>query len=118
MAVSNAPDLSWLADAPMFIDSQQIGAFYDAVVGPAFRAVQMEVSAGQNEQMERSAGGSLNAGLSAVFPWLKFDAAAEAQRTRTRGRQEGQNIVLQPIESAARQLVQLTWSTSRTASAW
>ena len=68
----------------------------------------MEVSAGQNEQMERSAGGSLNAGLSAVFPWLKFDAAAEAQRIRTRGRQEGQNIVLQPIESAARQLVQLS----------
>jgi hypothetical protein len=56
MTVSNAPDLSWLADAPMFIDSQQIDAFYDAVVGPAFRAVQMEVSAGQTEQLERSAG--------------------------------------------------------------
>jgi hypothetical protein len=24
------PDLSWLADAPVFIDGQQIGAFYDA----------------------------------------------------------------------------------------
>jgi hypothetical protein len=108
MAVSNVPDLSWLADAPMFIDSPQIGAFYDAVVGPAFRAVQMEISAGQTDQTERSAGGSLNAGLSTLFPWLKFDASAEAQRTRTRGRQEGQNIVLQPIESAARQLVQLS----------
>jgi hypothetical protein len=35
---SNEPDLSWLADSPMFIDGQQIGAFYDAVVGPAFRS--------------------------------------------------------------------------------
>jgi hypothetical protein len=35
MPVSGSePDLSWLADAPVFIDGQQIGAFYDAVVGP------------------------------------------------------------------------------------
>jgi hypothetical protein len=108
MPASNAPDLSWLADAPMFIDSEQIGAFYDAVVGPALRAVQMEVSEGQTKQMERSAGSSLNAGLSALFPWLKIDAGVEAKRTRTSGRQEGQSIVLQPIESAARRLVQLS----------
>src|SRR5262245_4706162 len=109
MAISsNGPDLSWLADAPVFIDSQQIGAFYHAVVGPAFRAVQLQVSAGQSEQLERSAGGSLNAGLSTLFPWLKIDASAEAQATRSRGRQESQNIVLEPIESAASQLVQLS----------
>lgn len=41
------PDLSWLADAPVFIDGQQIGAFYDAVVGREFRAVQLQLSAGQ-----------------------------------------------------------------------
>jgi hypothetical protein len=68
----------------------------------------MEVSAEQTEQSERSAGGSLNAGLSALFPWLKIDAGVEAERTRTSSRQEGQNIVLQPIESAARRLVQLS----------
>jgi hypothetical protein len=39
------PDLSWLADSPVFIDSQQVGAFYDAVVGPAFRAVELQVTA-------------------------------------------------------------------------
>ena len=100
--------LSWLADAPIFIDSQQIDAFYDAVVGPAFRTVQLEFSQAQTEQLERSSGASLNAGLSALFPWLKADADAEAHRTRSRGRQEGQNIVLQPIESAARQLVKLS----------
>lgn len=60
MAIGSAPHLSWPADASLFIDSQQVAAFYDAVVGPAFRTVQTEVSAGQTEQMERSAGGSLN----------------------------------------------------------
>jgi hypothetical protein len=62
------PDLSWLADAPVFIDGQQIGAFYDAVVGGEFRATQLQLSAAQAEQLERSAGGSVNAGSSALFP--------------------------------------------------
>jgi hypothetical protein len=55
------PDLSWLADAPVFIDGQQFGAFYDAVVGRDFKAVQLQLSADQTEQLERSAGGSINA---------------------------------------------------------
>ena len=46
-ASTSAPDLSWLADSPMFIDGQQIGAFYDAVVGPAFRTVELQITAGQ-----------------------------------------------------------------------
>ena len=109
MPVSDSvPDLSWLADSPVFIDGQQIGAFYDAVVGPAFRTVELQVSASQTEQLEKSAGGRLNAGLSALFPWLKIDADMEARRAATRGRQDGQSIILQPIESAARQLVQLS----------
>jgi hypothetical protein len=53
---SNVPDLSWLADAPVFIDNQQVSAFYDAVVGPAFRTVQLQISSGHNEQLEKSAG--------------------------------------------------------------
>jgi hypothetical protein len=100
--------LSWLADAPMFIDSQQIDAFYDVVVGPAFRTVQLELSASHSEQLEKSSTASLSAGLSALFPWLKVDAGLDISRTRSKGRQEGQAIVLQPIESAARQLVKLS----------
>ena len=41
----SVPDLSWLADSPVFIDAQQVGAFYDAVVGPAFGTVELQVSA-------------------------------------------------------------------------
>jgi hypothetical protein len=51
----NIPDLSWLADAPVFIDGQQLGAFYDAVVGPAFRTVELQISTSQAEQREKSA---------------------------------------------------------------
>jgi hypothetical protein len=107
-AGSGVPDLSWLADAPAFIDGQQIGAFYDAVVGPAFRTVQLQVTASQAEQVERSAGGSLSGSLSSLFPWLKVNASADVQRTRSKSRQGDQSIVLQPIESAARQLVHLS----------
>ncbi|MBO0803895.1 MAG: hypothetical protein J2P25_12575 [Nocardiopsaceae bacterium] len=100
MAVSGTePDLSWLADAPVFIDGRQIGAFYDAVVGREFRTVQVQLSAGQAEQLERSAGGSVNGGSSALFAWLRIDAGAEARRTRSRGRQAGQSIALEPVES-------------------
>ena len=108
MEASGVPNLSWLADAPVFIDSQQIGAFYDAVVGPAFKTVQLQVTASQTEQLEKSSGGSLSAGLPALFPWLKGEASATAQRTRSRGSQEGRGLVLEPIETAARQLVQLS----------
>jgi hypothetical protein len=69
MPVNNSePDLSWLADAPIFIDGQQIGMFHDAVVGREFRTVQLQLSASQTEQLEKSAGGSVNAGLSPLFP--------------------------------------------------
>ncbi len=109
MAFSDSvPDLSWLADSPMFIDGQQIGAFYDAVVGPAFRTVELQISTSQTEQQEKSAGARLGAGLSALFPWLKVDAGVDARRVATSGRQEGDSIVLQPVESAARQLVELS----------
>ncbi len=107
-ANDSVPDLSWLADSPMFIDGQQIGAFYDAVVGPAFRTIELQISADWTEQAEKTAGGRTSAGLSALFPWLKVQAEVEASRTMIRGQQEGHSIVLQPIESAARQLVQLS----------
>lgn len=92
----------------MFIDGQQIGAFYDAVVGPAFRTVELQISAGRTLQAEKTAGGRTTAGLSALFPWLQAEAEVEASRTTVRGKQDGQSIVLQPVESAARQLVQLS----------
>ncbi len=107
-ASDGTSDLSWLADSPVFIDTQQISAFYDAVVGPAFRTVELQISAGRTGQLEKSFGGRLSAGLPALFPWLKLDAEVDAGRVSTRSRQEGSNIILQPVESAARELVELS----------
>ncbi len=107
-ARDSMPDLSWLADSPIFIDSQQISAFYDAVVGPAFRTVELQISEGRTGQLEKSASARLGVGLPALFPWLKLDADVDAGRVTTSGRQEGSNIILQPVESAARQLVELS----------
>jgi hypothetical protein len=107
-ASTSAPDLSWLADSPMFIDSQQIGAFYDAVVGPAFRTVELQITASRTEQAQKTGGGSAIAGLSSLFPWLKAEAQIEGSRTAMHEQQDGQSIVLRPVESAARQLVQLS----------
>ena len=91
LARDSMPDLSWLADSPMFIDSQQISAFYDAVVGPAFRTVELQISEGQTGQPEKSVGARLGAGLPALFPWLKLNAdvdAAKGDHKRSAGGQQ------------------------------
>lgn len=100
--------LPWLADAPMFIDSSQVAAFYDAVVRPAFHTVKLEISKERIEQLEKSFGARLGVTLPAWFPWLKFEAGAEAGRTRKAGQQEAESITLEPVDSAARQLVELS----------
>jgi hypothetical protein len=107
-ASNSAPDLAWLADSPIFIDSHQISAFYDAVVGPAFRTVELQISAGQSGQLEKSTGFRLGAGLGTLFPWLKLDADVDTGKVATSGRQEGSNLILQPVESSARHLVELS----------
>ena len=96
-ASTSAPDLSWLADSPMFIDGQQIGAFYDAVVGPAFRTVELQITAGRTEQAQKTGSGSATAGLTSLFPWLKAEAQVQASRTAIREQQDGHSIVLQPV---------------------
>ena len=100
--------LPWLADSPLFIDGPQVGAFYDAVVRPAFRTVRLEISKERIEQLEKSFGARLSVRLPAWFPWLTFGAAAQADRTRTTGEQEAESITLEPVESPSRQLVELS----------
>lgn len=77
ISTSRGPDLSWLADAPVFIDSQQIGAFYDAVVGPAFKTAQLQVTASQTEWLTRKTGSA---------PWPREpDSRARTTSARARG---------------------------------
>ena len=51
---------------------------------------------------------TMESGLSALFPWLKAEAGMEARKAATQIRQDGQSITLQPVDNAARQLVQLS----------
>lgn len=99
--------LSWLADAPMFIDNRQVAAFYDAVLRPAFRTVQWELSAERGEQMEKSFGVNGKAQVTTWFPWLKVEGGGETKRAKTVGAAESSGVVLQPVETAPRQLVEL-----------
>lgn len=46
--------------------------------------------------------------MSALFPWLKIDAGAEAGRAAARARRDGQSVTLQPVDGAARQLARLS----------
>jgi len=91
----------------MFIDGAQVTAFYDAVLRPAFRTVQLELSSERSEQLEKSVGGKFGVQLSTWFPWLKADAGVEAKRAKTTGEGKGESITLQPIETPSRQLVEL-----------
>lgn len=110
MPVSRSePYLSWLADAPVFIDGPQIGTIYDALVPREYKAVQLELSAGQARQLERSVGGSVTAGVPALFPWLKIAGTADANKTTSHGGHEGQSITLEPVESPSMRLVQLAF---------
>jgi hypothetical protein len=99
--------LAWLADAPMFIDGPQVSAFYDAVLRPRYKTIQLELARERGEQFEKSGGGKLGVNLPTWFPWLKFDAEAHGDVAKTDSETEGETITLEPIENPSRQLVEL-----------
>src|ERR1043166_1535986 len=45
-------NLSWLADAPLFIDEDMVARFYDAVVSPATETVEIQVAQTVSRQTE------------------------------------------------------------------
>src|SRR5829696_9900460 len=63
--------IGWLADAPFFIDEQQISSFYDAVVRPDGEQgdTQLEFTAKKAEQVIRTmnAKGGMSLGLGWIF---------------------------------------------------
>jgi hypothetical protein len=106
-AGSEAIWLPWLADAPMFIDGKQVADFYDAVLRPSFKTVQLEIAQERLQQLQKSLGGHVGVKLPTWFPWLSFDVGGEAARENTTSDTESQKITLEPIENASRQLVEI-----------
>jgi hypothetical protein len=111
---------AWLADAPLFIDREQLGRLYDAVVRPLVEHGEVAVTFGKETTSTLGMSGEGSAGVefspgellelvSKYLPSLKakvegkgaveFNKEAHDQETRT--------ITLRPIKTPQRQLLQL-----------
>ncbi|WP_316191871.1 MULTISPECIES: hypothetical protein [unclassified Bradyrhizobium] len=106
--------LMWVKDAPLFIDSKNLGEFYDAVVRPPYEedsAVTFKVSESQKKELEKKFGGK--AGLH-VPSWLSLifsggvDVSGEVKSGNSAGTGSETTFTLKPISSPHRRLEQLT----------
>jgi hypothetical protein len=108
--------LAWLADAPLFIDRDQVSGFYDAVVRPEGRqgktVISLERYEGQTTKLEGSVEGEISVSklITTLLPFLdvKAKVSAGAGHERAGSETRGETIELHPIETPQRQLVQLT----------
>ena len=108
--------LAWLADAPMFIDEDQVRAFYDAVVRPEGQHGKVTLSLERYRESKSELTGAVEGEvaisklLTTLLPFLdvKAKASAEGKLGFLRSKKEVQSIELYPIDTPQRQLVQLT----------
>jgi len=107
-------DLGWLADAPLFIDSDLVERFYDAVVKP--ETLQGETTLEITEETIRRLEGKLNLGadmtpsgflslIKGIFPSIKGSVDIEGSHEQSRAATS--TITLHPIHTPQRQLIQL-----------
>jgi hypothetical protein len=102
MAEELPEQLLWLADAPMFIDSKQVDAFYDAVVRPDYEGISIQESDALNTTT--TFGGKVTVG--AAIPWF-VKAEGELAGEEQMERQRGQQRTLTPVSNAYRHLLAL-----------
>jgi hypothetical protein len=94
-------ELLWLLDAPMFIDEQQVEAFYDAVLRPDYEGTSLTLSDALTEGKAKV--GELAIG--SAIPWLK--AEARGSLTGTSSHEVGQEATLGVISNPFRHLLAL-----------
>ncbi|WP_155948733.1 hypothetical protein [Mycobacterium sp. URHB0044] len=99
--------LAWLADAPLFIDDEQIRAMYDAVLRPAYNETEVQLTAQQANSLDRTAGLRGTLGLGNLFPWLKAEIGSELTEKHGTNETSGRTVKLVPTDSPTRQLVEL-----------
>jgi hypothetical protein len=115
ISTQDVSKLGWLADAPLFIDNEQVTAFYDAVVRPEAEQKTITLSLKSLESQKTTLGGSVTATVSVakwlttIFPFLdaRVEGKAEVSSEAQHGTEETRVIELQSINSPQRQLVQL-----------
>ena len=100
--------IPWLADAPLFIDRQQVSVFYDAVLRPRFRTVQMSIEHSETNELTGRFGANLAAKLPSWFPWLAGGFGVEGEVEKKKGETDGHTVTLESIDSPGRQLVELS----------
>jgi hypothetical protein len=114
----NVQGLSWLADAPLFIDKEQVEAFYDATVRPASKSGAVETTRSVAKTLEGTgevgAEGTLGFGPGALlklFPFLTAEAKLSGSASGTAGRTDESTYHAEylPIDTPQRQLVRLAF---------
>jgi hypothetical protein len=92
--------LLWLVDAPLFIDGEQIDAFYDAVLRPDYEMTSMTLSNGITRTT--SLGGQATVG--AALPWFG-KAQIQATAGYSGARDKSTETALAPITNSYRHLL-------------
>jgi hypothetical protein len=111
--------LVWLADAPLFIDEDQVARFYDAVVRPESTqgVTTLEVTREKADKIGAKLGveasvalTSLASLLTSVFAFIKpeIKGSAGGEYQHDRSTKDSSTVELHPIVTPQRQLVQLT----------
>jgi hypothetical protein len=108
--------LSWLADAPMFIDSEQVASFYDAIARPETKLGAIETSTTLLSDIQAKFEGKVEAGLKLpkllqMFPFVDAEAKAGlgGSVNAERRKEEVQHAEYLPIETPQRELVRLAF---------
>jgi len=114
---SGAPaNLGWLADAPLFIDTQEVASFYDAIVRPPGAAKQLtykvtkgfKAGVGAKLGLEAEADtGAILAKLSSWFPSLKAKISGEGKAVAEMNKDTEEEVLIESIDTPQRQLIQL-----------
>ncbi len=108
--------LAWLADAPLFIDKDQVAGFYDAVVRPEGQrgktVISLERYEGHATKLEGAIEGEVSVSklITTLLPFLDVKAklSGKAGREWTDSEKRGETIEFYSIDTPQRQLVQIT----------
>src|SRR5262245_57557239 len=112
---SGGRTLLWLADAPMFIDSEQVSALYNAVAKPEHETEKITLNLEDSKEFKLEAKAEIKGKLGAaawlrkVFPFLDAEVEASGAAGGSGGiqKKKGSEIELRPVDTPQRQLVQL-----------
>jgi hypothetical protein len=102
MPLNLPQQLLWLLDAPLFIDTRQVEAFYDAILRPDYEGTSVTLS--NSITTETTFGGQATVG--AALPWFG-KAEFSGNVARSHSRDEGRDTTLRPISNAYRHLLSL-----------